>query len=360
MMRRDALILILVALATLAWAQQPVNTIRTDTAPATQTITAQDTASTATTVANSAVFITGAPTAGSAASFPLASGFDSVDYEVTGTWTGTLAVEASMDGATTWVSVGIHQEGTSYVTNGFTGNFIGEHNAAGYTNVRVRSTAAWTGTATIRVTQTVNSRLLYVVNPLHIGDGVTQSTITTVKAASTAAGSTDTALVVAISPNNTVGATQSGTWNVTNTGTFAVQAAQSGSWSINANAGTNLNTSALALESGGNLATLASTVSSSKVNVNLSSSTLPTSVVAGQQAVTASAAALASNALTRGFCVQALSTNSISVYLGPSGVTTSTGLELPAGASFCPAVSNSNEIYVIATATGATVTWSGD
>lgn len=40
-----------------------------------------------------------------------------------------------------------------------------------------------------------------------------------------------------------------------------------------ANAGTNLNTSALALETGGNLATLAGTVASSKVNVNLSSIT---------------------------------------------------------------------------------------
>jgi hypothetical protein len=46
--------------------------------------------------------------------------------------------------------------------------------------------------------------------------------------------------------------------------------------SITANAGTNLNTSALALESGGNLATLAGTVGSSKVNVNLSSGSIPT------------------------------------------------------------------------------------
>lgn len=42
--------------------------------------------------------------------------------------------------------------------------------------------------------------------------------------------------------------------DVTNAGTFAVQAAQSGSWTVTANAGTDLNTSALALESGGNLA----------------------------------------------------------------------------------------------------------
>jgi hypothetical protein len=44
-----------------------------------------------------------------------------------------------------------------------------------------------------------------------LSDGVNAGTI---KAASTAAATTDTALVVAISPNNTVAATQSGTWTV--------------------------------------------------------------------------------------------------------------------------------------------------
>lgn len=44
--------------------------------------------------------------------------------------------------------------------------------------------------------------------------------------------------------------------------------------SVTANAGTNLNTSLLALESGGNLATLAGAVSSSKVNVNISSGSI--------------------------------------------------------------------------------------
>jgi hypothetical protein len=57
------------------------------------------------------------------------------------------------------------------------------------------------------------------------------------------------------------------------TGTFW-QATQPVSGTITANAGTNLNTSALALESGGNLATLAGAVSSSKVQVNVTNSTL--------------------------------------------------------------------------------------
>ena len=104
---------------------------------------------------------------------------------------------------------------------------------------------------------------------------------------------------------------------VVGTGTFAVQAAQSGTWNIGSittlpslptgantigavnvngtvpvsgtfwqttqpisgtvtvNAGTNLNTSALALESGGNLATIAGAVSSSKVQVNVTNSSIP-------------------------------------------------------------------------------------
>lgn len=50
-------------------------------------------------------------------------------------------------------------------------------------------------------------------NTAKITDG---TNLATVKAASTAAVAGDTALVVAISPNNTVAATQSGTWNISN------------------------------------------------------------------------------------------------------------------------------------------------
>ena len=87
---------------------------------------------------------------------------------------------------------------------------------------------------------------------------------------------------------------------------------------------------------------------------------LPATILAGQKAVTATAAALATNTLVNGLCIEALSTNLISVFIGPSGVTTSTGLELAAGATYCPSVSNSNAIYVIASTTGASVSWSGN
>jgi hypothetical protein len=171
-----------------------------DASPSTVNVTAQDTASTSTAVANGGAFITGTPTTNSAASFALAAGYDTCSYQVNGTWTGTLTVEGSFDGGTTWISAGIHQQGTSYVVNGFTANFAGENNCGTYTNVRVRATAAWTGTATVRASQSINTRIVYLANPINLKDGTTQSTVNTIKAASTAAASTDTSIVVQLSP----------------------------------------------------------------------------------------------------------------------------------------------------------------
>lgn len=76
-------------------------------------------------------------------------------------------------------------------------------------------------------------------------------------------------------------------------------------------------------------------------------STLPASFVANQATVGTSAAALPSNALTEGVIVRALSTNTVSIYIGPVGVTTSTGHELLPGESTSVAVSNTNAIYAI-------------
>jgi hypothetical protein len=53
---------------------------------------------------------------------------------------------------------------------------------------------------------------------------------------------------------------------------------QEGTWVVTANAGTNLNTSSLALEGGGNLATIAGTVSGGKLKVDPSGVTSPVSV----------------------------------------------------------------------------------
>ncbi len=81
-------------------------------------------------------------------------------------------------------------------------------------------------------------------------------------------------------------------------------------------------------------------------------------VISGQQAVTGSAVVLATNTM-KNICVKALAANAINVYIGPSGVSTSTGMELAPGDSWCGPVTNSNVIFVIASTTGSSVSWIG-
>lgn len=79
--------------------------------------------------------------------------------------------------------------------------------------------------------------------------------------------------------------------------------------------------------------------------------------LSGQQAVTGTAAALASNS-SKNVCVKALISNTINVYIGPSGTTTATGDELTPGEGRCYTLSNTNLIFVVASTTGASVSWS--
>jgi len=157
-----------------------------------------------------------------------------------------------------------------------------------------------------------------------------------------------------------------------NQSAVAVTAAQSTAANLNATVvqatGSNLHTavdSLPALPAGSNaigsvtvtstVATPAGTNAIGSVNPTLSSG----AVIAGQQSVTASAAALPSTALTRPACLLAPVTNGTTVYIGPSGVTTSTGFPLAAGGSLCGLpVSNLNQLYVIASTTGSSVAWS--
>ena len=63
--------------------------------------------------------------------------------------------------------------------------------------------------------------------------------------------------------------------------------------------------------------------------------------------------------MAKSVCVHALIGNIINVYAGASGVTDSTGMEIPPGQGYCWNVANTNLIYVIASTTGASVsvTW---
>lgn len=175
--------------------------IPADSTPATQNVTVVDSGSTTTPGFDSQSIITGSPTANSAASF-VVSNLGTVRVQVSGTWTGTLQSELSMDGGTTWYIAAVHLNGTSFTAATFTGNFQGEAQGSGITNYRLRATAAITGTAVVTITKTNTISNVNVVTPIRLQDATTQSIGGTIKAASTAAVATDTALVVALSPNS--------------------------------------------------------------------------------------------------------------------------------------------------------------
>jgi hypothetical protein len=79
-------------------------------------------------------------------------------------------------------------------------------------------------------------------------------------------------------------------------------------------------------------------------------------VQSGQQAVTANAVVV--SGISYGtVCIKALAGNTINVYLGGPGVTDSTGMELAPGNAYCAPAVNVNPFYVIASTTGASVSW---
>jgi hypothetical protein len=87
----------------------------------------------------------------------------------------------------------------------------------------------------------------------------------------------------------------------------------------------------------------------------------PSTVYSNQQTVTTSAAALPTKALVNGIVITAPSTNSATIYVGPSGVTTSTGYQLVPGTSISYGVSNLNAIYIISAAsTTDTISFTGN
>jgi hypothetical protein len=79
----------------------------------------------------------------------------------------------------------------------------------------------------------------------------------------------------------------------------------------------------------------------------------------GQQTSNTSAVQLSSTSTvpTNGLIIQALSTNTASVFIGGSGVTTATGFELTSGSSLT-IISNLNTIYVIGSNATDKVCWS--
>ena len=75
-------------------------------------------------------------------------------------------------------------------------------------------------------------------------------------------------------------------------------------------------------------------------------------------AVTATQLTASSIAMTNGVVIQALSTNTASVFIGNSSVTTANGFELTAGSSLTISPSNINLVYVIGSNATDKICWS--
>lgn len=88
-------------------------------------------------------------------------------------------------------------------------------------------------------------------------------------------------------------------------------------------------------------------------------SSLPAAVVAGQQTVTNTASALPSGPLTQGVIFESLSSNTVAIYVGPSGVTTTTGVELQPGAALSAAVNDLSKLFVVCASSAPVITWLG-
>lgn len=145
-----------------------------DSIPASQNITTQDIGSSVASGMNSQSIITGTPTANSTTNFTV-SGKQTVRVMVSGTWTGTLQSEISIDRGTTWAITGVHLNGTSYTSATFTANFVGNLSVSGVTNYRLRATAAVTGTATVKIVSSMTGSTFYLANGVRITDPTTQS-----------------------------------------------------------------------------------------------------------------------------------------------------------------------------------------
>ena len=199
--------------------------------------------------------VTGNITSNQSITLTIGTSRTAVGIAVTGTWTGTLFFEATVDG-TTWNTTTAAALGTGALISATGANGIWQANIGGLAGYRVRGNSVATGTAVVTIIGSAGTATVMLDNPLPTG-------------------------------SNTIG-------NV-------------GTPSHSINVGQNTMTSGARLQLNGG-----------------------TSITS-----------------TSGIIIQALSTNSASVYVGGSSVTTSTGYELQAGQAMPLTALNINLVYII-------------
>ena len=84
---------------------------------------------------------------------------------------------------------------------------------------------------------------------------------------------------------------------------------------------------------------------------------LPTIFNGSKTVATGTATAIATTQAIHSVTVKALSTNTVAVYVGGTGVTTSTGFELLAGESISLDIDNLADVFVISTVASQEIRW---
>lgn len=179
--------------------------------------------------------------------------------------------------------------------------------------------------------------------------------------------SLDTSGNLRTSVNNTVtitGSISNTSFAVTNAGTFAVQATQSGTWTntVTQATGSNLHV----VTDSGTITTVSTVTAVTAITNALPAGTngignvgtVSAAVNVGQKTVNTTAVQISATSTvpTNGILIGALSTNAASIFVGGSGVTTTTGVELLPGASI-PFTANLNTLFIISVASTTDKVW---
>lgn len=169
------------------------------------------------------VTATGSLTSATSVTLSALNAIETVSVNITGTWVGTVVFEATIDGTNFFTIDGVAFNSSGAFVTSTTANGQWQFNVAAVQSVRARVSTYTSGTVVITLRGTIAAGTTTLGSPLPAGGNIIGSTYlidsagvnkVTVKATTTQATTADTALVVAVSPNNTVAVTQSGTWNV--------------------------------------------------------------------------------------------------------------------------------------------------
>jgi hypothetical protein len=227
-----------------------------------------------------------------------------VGIQASGTFSGTILIKGSVDGST-YTPTTATSLSTGGLVSTITSSFTGQVNVAGFVSFQLTSVSWTSGIANISLRASTGISNIMLDNSLPAGTNtigaVTQATGTNLH--TVVDSGTVTANISGSISNTSFASTQSGTWN---TGT-----------------------------------------PSATININQTTS-----------AVTATQLTASSIAMTNGVVIQALSTNTASVFIGNSGVTLLNGFELTAGSSLTISPSNINLVYVIGANATDKVCWS--